>query len=328
MILESRKVEALDNPLKTRVCEVRYTSGRTLEGVALHYGDIAQIGGGLRERFESGAFSPVSDVVLNSAHDRATPLARTDGGGLTISDDREALRIRAVLPETSAANDTIALVKANVMRGLSIEFRAIKERLEDGVRVIERAHLSAIAIVDTPAYSASTVEARRRKNRRTWIKGNIKYGVTLFCECVGGGCQKVVFAPTALENIDARDVLATIGRLSEALGSVSGGNLLFKNKRDRLDYELTPAARDTAAGRQLTDLVDARVPIYGRPLIDEAASVFTDVGGIRTFTDAAVTAILLKPIQDGERRLGWDPVLVDGQNTAFDRNRRSRLQWL
>ncbi len=322
--LEHRKVEALDNPLETRACEIRFTSGRTLEGVALSYADTAQIGGGLREKFEPGAFSPVGDVVLNSAHDRTTPLARTDGGGLTISDGSDALRIRAVLPETSAANDTIALVKAGILRGLSVEFRATEEGFEDGVRIIEKAVLSGIAVVDSGAYPQSTVEARR-KGRRTWIRGGIKYGIKSTCECLDGQCGKVMFRPEAFDRIAEKDVLAIAGRLTESLGSVFGASLLFKNRKDRTDFEITDAAKNTAAGQTITDLVDSKTAIYARPLIDENLSVFKDVDGVREFTTAAVSAILVKPIKDGENRIGWDPITADGTSTGFDRNRRSRI---
>ena len=319
--------------LERRACELRFTSGRTLEGTALRYGDVAEIGGGLRERFEPGAFAPVGDVVLNSSHDRTTPLARTDGGGLEITDGADALRIKATLPDTTAANDTLTLVKTRVLRGLSIEFKALRERFEDGVRVVERALLSGIAVVDVAAYANSTVEARRRKKeRRTWVRGGIRYGVQAFCECLDGDCKKVLFHPVALEHLEdeTADVLAIAGRMSETLGSLFGGSLLFRNRPElnRMDFELTDAARDTQAGRTLMDQVDARVPVYARPLINEAESKFVDVAGVREFTHASIIALLFKTIADTEAREGWTPLIIGGINTAFDRNRRSRLPWL
>ena len=53
-----------------------------------------------RERIEPGAFAPLGDAILNAQHDRTTPLARTDGGGLTLLDSEAALEIRAELPPT------------------------------------------------------------------------------------------------------------------------------------------------------------------------------------------------------------------------------------
>ena len=147
--------------------------GRRLSGVAVRYGDTARLPWG-RERVERGAFAPVGDVILNAHHDRAAPLART-GAGLTLEDTAERLAFAADLPATRAADDVLELVRAGVMRGASVEMRVTAERFEAGVRVIERASLSAIGIVDTAAYPASEVEARKAalaaptRRRRVWL---------------------------------------------------------------------------------------------------------------------------------------------------------------
>ena len=143
--------------IERRYCELRQ-DGRRLFGVAVQYGDVARLAWG-SERIEAGAFAPVGDVILNAQHDRGRPLART-GAGLVVADDNRSLRIEAELPETRDADDVLALVRARVLLGLSIEFRAVSERLDGRVRVIERAKLSGIGIVDTPAYSSAEVEAR------------------------------------------------------------------------------------------------------------------------------------------------------------------------
>ena len=148
--------------------------GRKLSGTAIRYGDVATFPWG-KERIEPGAFAPVGDVILNASHERASPLARTGGGGLEVMDTAEALTVRADLPATRAADDVLALVRAGVMRGLSIEFMAAAERAEDNVRVIERAALFSVAVVDTPAYPKSEVEARMAAmpkpaaRRRIWL---------------------------------------------------------------------------------------------------------------------------------------------------------------
>ena len=85
--------------MEKRYLELRATEGRILEGTALPYGEIGNGPYG-RERFEPMAFSPIGDVILNRQHSRASPLARTGGGGLEVKDTSEALTIRAVLPET------------------------------------------------------------------------------------------------------------------------------------------------------------------------------------------------------------------------------------
>ena len=146
--------------------EFRFTEvtieGRTLEGTAMPYGDIAVLPGGAQERFEAGAFEAVEqvDCVLNVQHDRGRPIARSNGGGLVVTDSPEKLSIKATLPSTREADDVIELVKTQVLRGLSVGFIALKERIEGGVRVIERAALRNIAVVDSGAYPATSITAR------------------------------------------------------------------------------------------------------------------------------------------------------------------------
>ena len=143
-----------------RFCEVR-RAGRTLSGQGIVYGDKANIGG-RSERFLPGAFGDVSklDLLINVAHDRSRPLARSQGGGLVLTDSATALEVVAELPETREASDTLALVEAGVLRGFSIEFVPLQVRTEAATRVLVKARLVGLAVVDKPAYGASTISAR------------------------------------------------------------------------------------------------------------------------------------------------------------------------
>lgn len=153
---------------ETRFLEFRAVpdaNSRELEGVALNYGEIAQLPFG-RERIVSGAFGSLerADVILNKQHNRGVPLARTGGGGLYLENDAQRLNIRAELPSIKDADDTLTLVRAKILRGLSIEFLPTKHRfVTDGgkpLMEIERARLVGIAVVDRPAYTKSVLKAR------------------------------------------------------------------------------------------------------------------------------------------------------------------------
>ena len=146
--------------LAHRYAELRY-DGRVVEGVAIRYGDEARIKGG-RETIARGAFNPLGDVTLNVMHERGRPLART-GGSLRIDDSGDELKVRAELPNTRDADDALELIRAKVYRGLSVEMRVIDESIEGDLRIVKRAKLTGIGIVDKPAYSESTVAARREK---------------------------------------------------------------------------------------------------------------------------------------------------------------------
>ena len=162
-----------DTEFEYRYFEVRAV-GRLLTGVAMKYGDIARTPAG-QERFISGAFGDVSklDLRLNVQHDRGRLISRTGGGGLELTDTPEALTVAAELPRTREADDTLELLKRGILRGLSVEFRATLERLEQRVRVVQTAILGGLAVVDVPAFKQSTVEARAdeppRRRRRLWL---------------------------------------------------------------------------------------------------------------------------------------------------------------
>ena len=81
--------------------------------------------------------------------------------------DNSDVMMAATLPETREADDALAPVRSKVMRGLSVEFNATRERREGGIRVIEKATLSGLALVDRGAYHGTGVEARRRPPGRT-----------------------------------------------------------------------------------------------------------------------------------------------------------------
>ena len=145
--------------------ERRFTSGLTVEGrrlpgVGIAYGDVATLPFG-RETFAPGAFGNIAgaDAILNVQHDRNRPIARTPST-LQLVDGPDALRIIAMLPETREADDALTNVRAGVLRGLSLEFRATAAPVIDGVRTVQRAALLGFGLVDTPAYPGSHVEAR------------------------------------------------------------------------------------------------------------------------------------------------------------------------
>ena len=129
-----------------------------LSGIAVRYGDTARLPFG-SERIEAGAFGNVSDsdIILNRQHDRTMPLARTGGGGLQVIDSPTELRLEAELPDTPTGREAMTLVRSGVLRGFSIEFRAIREYVRDKIVHVAQAALVGIALVDKPAYPASQV---------------------------------------------------------------------------------------------------------------------------------------------------------------------------
>ena len=144
--------------VERRSAEVRAGEGRTLAGLALPYGTETRIGAG-RERFMPGAASSTGEAVLNLHHRADRPLAR-EPGTLSFESRDDGLHVVAELPATREADDALELVRAGVLTGLSVEFRAVRERQLGGVRVIEAARVSGLAVVARAAYPTTTIEAR------------------------------------------------------------------------------------------------------------------------------------------------------------------------
>ena len=148
--------------LERRAVEFRATSAGVIEGTLVPYGVVSRIGGVFEEVFEPGSMR-FDRVLANRQHDRARPLARL-GHGLTLTDSRTELRARIELPDTTEGRDTRALIEAGVLRGLSAEFRSVREEWPaPDRRVIYEAELRGLAVVDDPAHqSALIAEVRAR----------------------------------------------------------------------------------------------------------------------------------------------------------------------
>ena len=134
--------------------EHRQGPGR-LVGKLMVYGQQAK---DRAEVFEIGSLTwPDDGVVINRQHTRTAPIMRC----LPVVDGTE-VRIDAKIPDTTAGRDCAAEVRSGLFRGMSIEFRAVKQTIVGGVRRITAAVLSGAAIVDSPSYSAASVEVREK----------------------------------------------------------------------------------------------------------------------------------------------------------------------
>ena len=113
------------------------------------------------------------DLSLNIQHMRDQKIARTGGAGLTFTDSVSALDLRAELDiEDPDAQRALRKVKKGIIRGLSIEFMPLKERLEGTqatgyTTVIERAELRGAGLVDSPAYPQSTLREQQERYEET-----------------------------------------------------------------------------------------------------------------------------------------------------------------
>lgn len=133
-----------------------------MSGVALTYGETAKMPWGY-EVIPYGAFGDLADADLRLTllHDPSTLLARSGGGGLEVIDTPERLEFRADVVRTQAGSDAVEMVRAGLLRGASIEFRAVSDSFQADTRIIRKANLRGFGLVDKPAYPSSVIEARR-----------------------------------------------------------------------------------------------------------------------------------------------------------------------
>ena len=295
------------NEFQTHAIERRFSTieveGRCLSGVGIRYGEVARMPFG-KERFLPGAFGDVSglDVRLNVQHNRDRVIARTPAT-LQLIDGPDALRVLATLPETREASDALTNVRAGVLRGLSLEFRAGDAPFIDGVRTVRRAGLLAFGLVDTPAYDGSIVEARAFEIRQDGdgIQGRIFYDRDTVIsdrekhegavETRQRSTRKRRYAPRAFEfAIGAPDreiqLLAGRGSGDNVIASKLAGSLLLDDTPTSLNFR-TERLPDTTAARDLRAILSSDAaspgvePLYHLPPPDavlEPVEVIPEVG--------------------------------------------------
>lgn len=159
--------------------EVR-ASGRRLVGRAATYWTVASIGKRAKEQIAQGAFAGSladgNDILALVDHDPAKVIGRTRSNTLRLSQDSRGLAFEIDLPETTAANDVLALAARGDLGGMSFGFIVPPggETWQGELRTLHKVDLREISVVSAwPAYDGTHVslramgladdEARRRR---------------------------------------------------------------------------------------------------------------------------------------------------------------------
>ena len=147
------------NNMEQLTCEIRYSQDESRQTPGRVTGTLIVFekrAGDRPELFERDSIHwPELGIVVNEMHQRNAPVLRV----IPFLDGDE-LRIDGVLPDTQRGRDAATNIRENVYTGLSLEFRAERERRRGGIRSIQRAFVPRAALVDSPSYTDSLVEVR------------------------------------------------------------------------------------------------------------------------------------------------------------------------
>ena len=143
--------------IELREDENRLSPGR-LVGVLMSYGKQAK---DRKEVFDFGSLKwDPTGIVVNRQHLRSAPIAR-----ILPTVEGNDVKINAPLPDTSAGRDAAAEIRSGLMKGMSIEFKAVRQSIVGGVRRITEAVFSPVLrLLTDPSYAAgSSVEVQGEK---------------------------------------------------------------------------------------------------------------------------------------------------------------------
>ena len=157
-------MNTIDYPL---LLEVRADGdGRTLTGLAVPYGQtshgVPHPGG---ERFAPGAFKRSLDHMTASGrrlklfrgHDHSAAV----GVAINAQDTEQGVVAAFRIADTEQGNSALTEVREGVLDSMSVGFRAIREKVVDGVRVIVEAALHEVSLVAFPAYDGARITGLR-----------------------------------------------------------------------------------------------------------------------------------------------------------------------
>ena len=146
--------------IETRSLELRLENleERTITGLAVPYGQDANIGGSYMERFAPGAIDSVEDVKLFYGHE--TPIGvvvagrETDGG----------YEITAKVSETSLGNDVLTLMRDGALNKFSVGFIPVSQEQEGSTITRTKVSLKEVSVVPFPAYAGASITEVREES--------------------------------------------------------------------------------------------------------------------------------------------------------------------
>jgi HK97 family phage prohead protease/HK97 family phage major capsid protein len=146
--------------IETRSLELRLENleERTITGLAVPYGQDANIGGMYTERFAPGAIDSVEDVKLFYGHE--TPIGVVVAG----RDTDGGYEITAKVSETSLGNDVLTLMRDGALNKFSVGFIPVSQEQEGSTITRTKVSLKEVSVVPFPAYAGASITEVREES--------------------------------------------------------------------------------------------------------------------------------------------------------------------
>jgi HK97 family phage prohead protease/HK97 family phage major capsid protein len=144
--------------IETRSFEVRLEADtREVVGLAVPYGQVADIGGMYREQFVPGAIRSVEDVKLFWQH--SEPIGKILEG----RDTEEGFEIRAMISDTPRGQEAYTLLRDGVINKFSVGFMAVEQTREGDLVTRTLVDLKEVSLVSFPAFAGASVSEVREE---------------------------------------------------------------------------------------------------------------------------------------------------------------------
>lgn len=134
---------------------------RTITGLAVPYGQDANIGGQYVERFAPGAVDNIDDVKIFYGHNHdSLPIGKVIAGRETEAGFEITARLTAGV---QAADETLALMRDGVLNKFSVGFIPLESEREGSTVTRTKVSLKEVSVVPFPAYSGAEIQEVREE---------------------------------------------------------------------------------------------------------------------------------------------------------------------
>jgi len=130
---------------------------REIIGIAVPYDELADLGGGVKERFEPGAIESVEDVKLFYGHE--DPIGKVLEG----KDTEAGFEIRARVSETPKGDEVLTLMRDGVLNKFSVGFFPVDSERDGSTIIRKKVGLREVSVVAIPAFAGANITEVREQ---------------------------------------------------------------------------------------------------------------------------------------------------------------------